>query len=276
MTSGSRTRDPGNQQRRQDLSNRGQLLSFSPEEEVLVPDEQEEVGDDEQRRRDDEWPVVDAVAEFPPAGLRLVDLFHLEIVATKRPVSRGRPTLGWSRERRRVDKKFQNQKRSNRGFRFATSKVFLVLKMSGTKTILSIFFQVSSMSTFNQPNKKELAHSKQQQHSGLPGTQLKKCSGDKMAHEYINSILKIATESDFLLLDSTTACCASSGLLVTKVVKCFRKKYRKGQEGVATWWGKSVYLSLDQTLKLNFFFKLGVGGGDRKLFTCWERNDIYD
>ena len=224
MTSGSRTRDPGNQQRRQDLSNRGQLLSFSPEEEVLVPVEQEEVGDDEQRRRDDEWPVVDAVAEFPPAGLRLVDLFHLEIVATKRPVSRGRPTLGWSRERRRVDKKFQNQKRSNRGFRFATSKVFLVLKMSGTKTILSIFFQVSSMSTFNQPNKKELAHSKQQQHSGLPGTQLKKCSGNKMEHEYINSILKIATESDFLLLDSTTACCASSGLLVTKVVKCFRKK----------------------------------------------------
>lgn len=110
------------------------------------------------------------------------------------------------------------------GFRFATSKVFLVLKMSGTKTILSIFFQVSSMSTFNQPNKKELAHSKQQQHSGLPGTQLKKCSGNKMEHEYINSILKIATESDFLLLDSTTACCASSGLLVTKVVKCFRKK----------------------------------------------------
>lgn len=54
MTSGSRTRDPGNQQRRQDLSNRGQLLSFSPEEEVLVPVEQEEVGDDEQRRRDDE------------------------------------------------------------------------------------------------------------------------------------------------------------------------------------------------------------------------------
>ena len=89
------TRDlEGNQQRRQDLSNRGQLLSFSPEEEVLVPDQQEEVGDDEQRRRDDERPVVDAVAEFPPAGLRLVDLFHLEIVATKRPVSRGRPTLG--------------------------------------------------------------------------------------------------------------------------------------------------------------------------------------
>ena len=56
---------------------------------MLVPDDQEEVGDHEQSRGEDERPVVNAVADLLPAGLRLVDLDHLETVATKLSVSRG-------------------------------------------------------------------------------------------------------------------------------------------------------------------------------------------
>jgi len=101
------------------------LLSFSPEEEVFVPDDEEEVGHDEQRRGDDEGPVFDAVAELLPAGLRLVDLDHLETVATKLPVSLG-GQISSDRERFREGA-------------WVTSKEFSSLKMSCTKNIEHFF-----------------------------------------------------------------------------------------------------------------------------------------